>query len=121
MKSRTGLVLILVMVLTGCADLGGMYNHRDEFAWQAMNVVDVIQTTQRDRDCSFEANPLIGKNPDNGTVVAVGVAFSLLHAYASNFIREEHPEWLNTWQWTTGLIKLAVIANNQSILNKGCN
>lgn len=107
------LVLLAILCLTGCASiertLGPGWEDRaeqdpeqkftlSETAWHGLNVVDTLQTLHiaNSPECYSESNPLtrslIGEHPSKGEVIAVGVAYSLVHHLTATWLERKARE-----------------------------
>ena len=89
--------LIGVLLTSGCI---GCATFRDlppetraqEMTWQSLHAIDAAQTLSvaRDPDCYEEAvvDPLIGRHPPQGLVLAWAAGASLLHFAITNYLTE---------------------------------
>jgi hypothetical protein len=100
--TKVGLVALL---LSGCAEVP-----REEYAWQALHLVDTAQTVQiaRSSHNCFHENQnqsgwLIGENPTVAGALTWGLGYALGHAYITKLMVEhDWPQWIQqTWQITT--------------------
>jgi hypothetical protein len=89
MRTSNGLLLLCALVtLTGCQSLqfDNSSTRNAEVAWQAMHVVDTLQTVTiaRSPECLYEKNPLAAmlygsKHPSVGRVLTINSSMALLH------------------------------------------
>lgn len=136
-------MLIVALVLSGCASPGGRNPSRTaEIAWQVMHVVDAGQTMHIAsapgcyRESNFMTKAIVGEHPSESEVAAVMVGYALLHAWVSRWLDEKNTmnergeydsPWFvaNTaWHGLGLLTKGATIANNHMIglrpMGSGC-
>jgi len=90
-----------MMAATGCATL------RDpaELSWQALHVVDTLQTRDAVRDPCFQEGEsawLIGHRPSDATLAAWSIGMAAGHAGVTHWLRETgHPRLARAWQAVT--------------------
>jgi hypothetical protein len=98
-------ILIGVLLISGCATVGDLppETRAQEMAWQSLHAIDAAQTLSvaRDPDCYEEAvvDPLIGRHPPQGLVLAWAAGASLLHFAITNYLTEyASPTVVRIWQ-----------------------
>jgi len=74
--------------------------------WQSLHAIDAAQTLSiaRDPDCYYEAvvDPLIGRHPPQGLVLAWAAGAALLHFAITNYLTEHaSPTMVRIWQGIT--------------------
>jgi hypothetical protein len=120
---RLGLVLIPMVALSGCASLS-RETVVEESAWQAENVVDLMQTTQISRERTrYEEvgtmSPFTGPHPSEGQVVFYSALFGGLHFAATELIAEHldtaSPWFVRSWEAASLCWKTQVIVHNHEI------
>jgi hypothetical protein len=99
--SRFEFLPLLALLLSGCAEVP-----REEYAYQAIHLVDVAQTVQIARSSCFHENHsamLIGDHPSVSGALAWGLGFAAGHALITKEMRRhDWPQWLQwTWQSLT--------------------
>jgi hypothetical protein len=89
-----------------------------EWAWQALNVVDVVQTLQivDHPDQYHELNPFLGQHPSRDRILLTGTAFSAGHWLVTDYlIKNRSSTAVNTWETASIAVKLIVVGHNYSI------
>lgn len=91
-----------------------------EITYQALNAVDLIQTASclKAHTC-VESNPIYGKHPKVGTIVAGKVASGLIHYFITKeMIKEygEDSEPVRIWLYSTIALQESVVALNFRII-----
>ena len=92
---------------------------KEEYAWQALHLVDVIQTykiaSQPDR--YYENNPILGRHPSKTDVIVWGVATSVLHAGLIMYMQEQDvdPRFIKFVQYVSITHKGIVVYKNFKI------
>lgn len=84
-----------------------------EFAYQTLNVVDAAQTIDcLNRNTCDEANPLWGKHPKAGTIIAAKLVMGAVHFALFDRMRDRNPKAaLRLAQISTGLQGGVVLLN----------
>lgn len=73
-----------------------------EIAYQALNLVDAVQTAVALRSGRVrEANPLMGENPSTITVVGFKAAVGGAHYALTRWIMREHPRFARLFQYAS--------------------
>ena len=105
---------VTMVYLCGCQSMG-----RDEWAWQALHVVDIAQTLNAASDpCYVESawltQQMIGEQPKHGEVLAWGVGTAVIHMLVSRALESRGaPTWLQrTWSVTTIAHTAYAVTNN---------
>lgn len=92
---------------------------KEEYAWQALHLVDVVQTykiaSQPDR--YYENNPILGRHPSKTDVIVWGVATSVLHAGLIMYMQEQDvdPRFIKFVQYVSITHKGIVVYKNFNI------
>lgn len=99
MRASRVLPVVLVACLSGCSTL----RQPEELTWQALRVVDVLQTMEfRVDPCVEEAHSItrriIGKEPTKEAVIMNGIGGAAIHLGVSHFLRERYPRSYALWQ-----------------------
>lgn len=69
-----------------------------EYIYQALNVVDVIQTvTCLEAGRCHESNPTFGRNPHRTKLVASKMVFGALHYAMTRYLLKNHNEMVDEW------------------------
>lgn len=69
-----------------------------EYIYQALNVVDVIQTvTCLEAGRCHETNPTFGRNPHRTKLVASKMVFGALHYAMTRYLLKNHNEMVDEW------------------------
>ena len=90
---------------------------RREIAYQVLNVVDAVQTIScLERGVCHEMNPLLGRNPSSGRVLAFKAASGGVHYLVTRLLEAEAPGAVNGWQITTIAIQGGVVAWNMQFI-----
>lgn len=86
---------------------------RREVAFQVLNLVDAVQTADcLRRDVCREGNPLYGRNPSTGKLLAVKGALGVLHWVAFSHLRKTDPYAARRFAtWSVVLQGGVVVAN----------
>ena len=63
-----------------------------------------------------ELNPLLGKHPSTGKLLAFKAAGGLLHYVGTRYLRRHHPEQVNTFQIASVAIMGGVVAWNARLM-----
>jgi hypothetical protein len=112
---RVTVFAVLAWVSSGCAAL----REPNEVAWQAMHVVDTLQTLQISRDSRYreaESAWLMGERPDETTVLAWSVGTALAHAGVTQLLLEyDYPKLAKVWQFVTLNALCHTVEHNASI------
>lgn len=84
-----------------------------EIAFQILNAVDGIETVYclRRTTCS-EGNPIIGRHPPAGRVIAVKAAAGVIHYAITRHLFKHRPEWIKNWAVTTVVLQGGVVLWN---------
>ena len=113
-------ILISLLALQGCAAIGNMST--EEKAWQAMNIIDGMQTMNiaRNPKCFYErdsiSRSIIGDHPSEAEAAALMVGYGVAHYYVSRLLEDNAPKWANkVWQYTMIGTKGFTIASNHNI------
>jgi hypothetical protein len=87
---------------------------RMEIAWQALNLADLAETETclRHRDGCHEANPLMGRDPSTGKLVAVKLGGGLAHYLIARAIAERDPHAARLFEWVSLAVQGGVVAAN---------
>jgi hypothetical protein len=100
--------LIGVLLISGCATFRSLpaETRAQEITWQSVHAIDAAQTLSvaRDPDCYYEAvvDPLIGRHPPQGLVLAWAAGASLLHFAITNYLTgHASPTMVRIWQGIT--------------------
>jgi hypothetical protein len=111
-------VMVLALVaakLAGCAAL----REPGELGWQAMHVIDTMQTLQISKDPRYkevESAWLIGEYPDQKTVFAWSVGLAVAHAGVTELlINNDLPMLAKAWQYVTLSSLCHTVSNNAAI------
>lgn len=89
-----------------------------EWAWQTLNLVDVVQTLQivDHPDQYHELNPFLGQHPSRDRILLTGTAFAVVHYLVTDhLIKNSSSTAVNTWETASIALKLIVIGHNYSI------
>lgn len=89
-----------------------------EIAWQMLHAYDMSQTYHsvvRAPHCFQEKNPILGKHPSDGKLLAFAVAASGLHFGVTKILaNNDAPVWLRrTWQLVSITEKGFAVVSNQ--------
>ena len=69
-----------------------------EIAYQVLNLVDLAETIICiNRNRCEELNPMIGRNPSNGRLVAYKLATGAVHYVVTRHLFNKHPDVLDEW------------------------
>ena len=105
-------LVCLCLLLSGCSTQG----------WMALHIADTAQTLQfKHYPCLHETNPVMGEHPSDRTVLLSMAAFAVGYVVVTRFLEEKHPQWVPWWHGAMIAGKALVVANNQRLLNAGCN
>ena len=117
-----GLGMLGPLLVSGCATFRELppETRAAEAAWQAMHGIDTAQTLSiaRDPDCYAEnmIDPLIGRHPPQGMVLAWGVGAAALHLAVTNILNTYTRQTVvHIWQGITIVSTAAIISHNFSI------
>ena len=90
---------------------------RREIAYQVLNAVDAVQTIScLERGVCHEMNPLLGRSPSPGKVLAFKAASGGVHYLVTRLLEAEAPGAVNGWQITTIAIQGGVVAWNMQFV-----
>ncbi len=117
---RKAAIILVLVSLQGCAAYNNM--SPSEKAWQALNVVDAMQTLDvaRNPRCYKEGNALtsavIGEHPSEAEVVGFMVAGAVVHYQISRYMeRKDAPMWLQKgFKYVSLGGKAITVGNNYS-------
>ena len=105
----------IACLLSGCAAL----REPGEMGWQAMHVIDTMQTLQIAKDPRYkevESAWLIGEYPDQKTVLAWSAGLSLAHAGVTQILLDtDHPRLAKAWQYVTLSSLCTTVSHNAAI------
>ena len=85
-----------------------------EYVWQALNIVDAAQTIHcvRTIDGCYEANPLLGKHPSTGKIIAFKAANGVGHLLVTRYLQKHKPHLVKKWEIISiGIQGTVVVAN----------
>jgi hypothetical protein len=91
----------VLSALSGCASMT-REQIAYESAYQALHVVDTIQTLKiRKHSLVYETNPILGKHPSDAEVISYMAAESVAHFFITSALsRSKAPRWLNSsWHY----------------------
>ena len=84
-----------------------------EYAWQALNIIDTAQTAHcLDKGTCEEANPLIGKHPSTGKLIAYKAGMGAMHFGVTRLLQEIAPEWVRPWEIVSVAVQGGVVVAN---------
>jgi len=107
--TRTALFALALIATPAHAD--GFTNR--EIAYQVLNAVDTAETIDcLNQDVCHEANPLLGRNPSPGKLIAVKAGTGVAHYAVARFLRYRDPEAARLFQFLTIAIQGGVVAAN---------
>ena len=90
---------------------------RREVVYQVLNVVDAVQTIScLDRGVCHELNPLLGRDPSAGKVIAFKAASGGVHYLVTRLFESYAPEAVAPWQITTIGIQGGAVAWNMQFV-----
>jgi hypothetical protein len=106
---------LLTWAMSGCAAL----REPNEVAWQAMHVVDTLQTLQIASDRRYreaESAWLLGERPKDETVLVWSVGTALAHAGITQLLLDyDYPKLAKVWQFVTLNALCHTVEHNASI------
>ena len=86
---------------------------RREIMFQVLNAVDAVQTIScLEREACEEMNPLMGKSPSKGSIIAVKAASGGLHYLLTRVFERHVPEAVGAFQLATISIQGGAVAWN---------
>lgn len=122
MKKLVSLVLLLLASPVSAQSVADRIKliPPEEWVYQALTVVDVVQTMKAlddPCDCFREANPLYGSNPSDFQLVATTLAFNAVHAYVVlRMVESDTPDWIvKTLIYSSIVVRSGVIYHNFKI------
>lgn len=84
-----------------------------EYVFQALNIIDGLQTIDcLKRDVCHEANPLLGRNPSTGKLVAVKVGTGVIHYLIARRLYERNPRAAHLFETISIGIQGGIVAAN---------
>lgn len=84
-----------------------------EFAYQALNFIDLLQTTYcLERGTCAEKNPIYGSNPNRRVLVVSKLVSGILHYAVTKTLAQQEPELVDEWQIATIAIQGGVVMWN---------
>lgn len=86
-----------------------------EFAYQALNIVDAVQTVAALRsNKAREMNPILGSNPSTITVIGYKAAWGGAHYLLTRWIMREKPELARIFQFASIAVQGSTVAWNMT-------
>jgi len=110
-------IFLLILVLSPLAHAEKYNPMHYEIAWQAMHVIDVMQTLEiQDHEHLEEVHmrKVLGRNPDDDNVYAWGIAGAIAHYYLMKWI-DENTNYGKALRHIEVGYKFGTISNNHSI------
>ena len=90
---------------------------RREIVYQVLNAVDAVQTIScLDRGVCHELNPLLGRNPSAGKVLAFKAASGGVYYLVTKLLQAEAPGAVGAWQITSIAIQGGAVAWNMQFV-----
>jgi len=113
---RSGCTGLAFALLAGCASMPPQ-DRAAELAYQSLHVVDTLQTLSiRHTPGTWETNPMLGRSPSDGAVLAYMAGEAALHLIVSDQLaRHDAPAWMRAaWHVTSvGMATNTVRSNAQ--------
>lgn len=103
-----------IMVALAALALAAQPLPNEEYVFQALNAVDALQTVycMKEVEGCREINPLLGKHPSAGAIIAFKIANGALHLAVTRALQKHHPEWVKPWQILSISVQGGVVAAN---------
>lgn len=88
--------------------------YRWEAAYQVLNIIDTVQTIRAmDSGRAVESNPIYGKHPTRGRIVATKVACAMIHgAFVVHLVKSGRPRTATRVAKISAIIQGGVVAAN---------
>jgi len=84
-----------------------------EYAWQALNVIDAVETAHcLDKGTCEEMNPIIGKHPSTGKLIAYKAGMGVMHYAVTRLLQDHAPKWVRIWEIASVTVQGGVVAAN---------
>ena len=112
------LLWLLIPSVSNAADFKDL--PKKEYAFQAIHAIDLAQTlyASNNQDRFIEANPILGKHPNNESVIMFFATTGIAHTAVTMYLMDHHPEYVSLWENTTIYIKGATIMWNFTVILK---
>lgn len=85
---------------------------RAEYAFQALNIADVVTTIDALHHGYSERNPILGRHPSDAEVIGYNAGVGLLHVAGTMFLQDHAPRFVKPWEIFTISVKGGAVMNN---------
>lgn len=113
------LPFVSLVFLSGCSTISTGYHDPLDRSWQAIHVVDTLQTASLHSSRCYEESEtayMLGRHPTVLHAAVWGVAGSVWHAYITGLLIEhDHPTLAGVWNVLTLVDTAHAVGNNYSV------
>ena len=114
LRAVVGLLLTMISTTAYAADIKDV--PKEEYVFQALNVIDTIETVHILNKGGRELNPILGSQPSTEKVIAFKTANAAMHLAITMYLMDHHPKYVKTWQHLSiGLMGTVVVLNARHV------
>ena len=110
-------LLLASCLLTGCASMAPA-ERASELSYQSLHLIDTLQTLDiRRHPWGMETNPVLGRQPSDGAIIAYMAGEAVLHLIVSDQLaRHDAPAWMRAaWHVTSVSMAGNTVRNNAQL------